>query len=226
MRPEKTGPQATKSVLTYARRYALAAAVGVAPDDDDDGNQGQQAGRPNGKPAARQEDKPKAPRADTVTHDGTFASTEQVKLLHTLRGKIGGLTEDMYRKQLAAFRDPDGKPVATSTDLSEGQIDNLIGRYKAQIDRQAKRMASEPLRVPGDPPEGPQGLISTEGVTAIESHMMAKGMASSELCAIFGIDRVDELTDAQSADALALVLSYGTQQHERVLAAVREKEMA
>jgi hypothetical protein len=31
-------PQGYGSALTYARRYALAAMVGIAPDDDDDGN--------------------------------------------------------------------------------------------------------------------------------------------------------------------------------------------
>lgn len=33
-------PQAVGSAITYARRYALASMVGVAPDDDDDGNAG------------------------------------------------------------------------------------------------------------------------------------------------------------------------------------------
>ena len=35
MRPTKDDPQGAGSVLTYARRYALAAMVGVAPEDDD-----------------------------------------------------------------------------------------------------------------------------------------------------------------------------------------------
>lgn len=33
-----SGPQDVGGAITYARRYGLAAAVGVAPDDDDDGN--------------------------------------------------------------------------------------------------------------------------------------------------------------------------------------------
>lgn len=35
MRPVKNDPQGIGSVITYARRYALAAMVGVAPEDDD-----------------------------------------------------------------------------------------------------------------------------------------------------------------------------------------------
>ena len=36
--PDKLTPQAVGSAITYARRYALSAIVGIAPDDDDDGN--------------------------------------------------------------------------------------------------------------------------------------------------------------------------------------------
>ena len=35
---DKLTPQAMGSAITYARRYALSAIVGIAPDDDDDGN--------------------------------------------------------------------------------------------------------------------------------------------------------------------------------------------
>lgn len=55
------GPQSIGSVATYIRRYSLAAAVGVAPEDDD-GNAGQGAPgdrkpvqRPQGKPAPQAE---------------------------------------------------------------------------------------------------------------------------------------------------------------------------
>lgn len=38
VKPVQDTPQGLGSALTYARRYSLAAMVGVAPDDDDDGN--------------------------------------------------------------------------------------------------------------------------------------------------------------------------------------------
>lgn len=44
----KNAVQAAGSTLTYARRYSLAAFLGVAADDDDDGNA---AGGGNGKPS-------------------------------------------------------------------------------------------------------------------------------------------------------------------------------
>ena len=50
--PTKADPQGYGSAITYMRRYALAAIVGVAPEDDD-GNAAS-AGTASGTPAARQ----------------------------------------------------------------------------------------------------------------------------------------------------------------------------
>ncbi len=48
-------PQTLGSIITYGRRYALAAMVGIAPDDDDDGQQAQEVatGEKLGTPAPR-----------------------------------------------------------------------------------------------------------------------------------------------------------------------------
>ena len=48
--PIKNDPQAEGSALTYARRYALMALAGIAPEDDD----GNAASKASGKPQARQ----------------------------------------------------------------------------------------------------------------------------------------------------------------------------
>lgn len=62
LRPVKEDPQGFGSALTYARRYCLAAMVGVVADEDDDGNAA--SGRPT-QPAdnARQPDRSQAARA-------------------------------------------------------------------------------------------------------------------------------------------------------------------
>lgn len=48
LRPTKPDPQGFGSALTYAKRYSLAAMLGVVADDDDDGNA---ASQPAPKPA-------------------------------------------------------------------------------------------------------------------------------------------------------------------------------
>lgn len=51
--PGKTDPQGIGSALTYARRYGLQAALGIAADDDDDGHAGSQQRQP-AKPQQQQ----------------------------------------------------------------------------------------------------------------------------------------------------------------------------
>ena len=62
LRPVKEDPQGFGSALTYARRYCLAAMVGVVADEDDDGNAA--SGRSN-QPGdnSRQPDRTQAARA-------------------------------------------------------------------------------------------------------------------------------------------------------------------
>ncbi len=45
MKPVKNDPQGMGSVITYQRRYALAAILGLNIDDDDDGNAGTHGGK-------------------------------------------------------------------------------------------------------------------------------------------------------------------------------------
>jgi hypothetical protein len=50
---KKNELHAMGSTLTYLRRYALSAIVGVSPDEDDDGNQGGQTYKPEPKQVAK-----------------------------------------------------------------------------------------------------------------------------------------------------------------------------
>lgn len=66
LRSRDSSPQAVGSALTYARRYALAAMVGVVADDDDDANEAQPQPTRWTPPAAPRQ--PPAPqRASTTT---------------------------------------------------------------------------------------------------------------------------------------------------------------
>jgi len=84
LRPVKEDPQGFGSALTYARRYCLAAMVGVVADEDDDGNAA--SGRPS-QPAdnARQPDRSQAARAFV---------TESIKAIGSLKTKTA--LDDWY----------------------------------------------------------------------------------------------------------------------------------
>jgi len=75
----KKDPQAAGSAITYARRYALTALLGICGDDeDDDGNNGSghaQDGKPVANRAAQPKEKPKGenpitcPKCDGIVED-------------------------------------------------------------------------------------------------------------------------------------------------------------
>ena len=80
--PVKTDPQGHGSAITYARRYALAAMVGVSPEDDD-GNAG--SGRGKGH-----DDQKKDKKEPPVTDDKVFRAR---KFAAGYKARLDALTE-------------------------------------------------------------------------------------------------------------------------------------
>jgi hypothetical protein len=79
--PDKSGhvtPQAQGSAITYARRYALSAALGIVTDVDDDGNQASQG------PALVNEDQRKA--LAKAAHDAGLTPADARKVLQEAVG--------------------------------------------------------------------------------------------------------------------------------------------
>lgn len=98
------------SGLTYARRYALSAIIGIVSDEDDDANQVQ----PERKPA-----KPKVQPVTSLAHDFTVGTAVTVKGKHdekpgTVRGyagelvtvEVGGKLYDLSVDKLTAVQEP------------------------------------------------------------------------------------------------------------------------
>jgi hypothetical protein len=80
MKPAKEDPQAYGSVITYQRRYALGAILGLNIDEDDDGN----------KASAPQSEEPEKP---------WMSKEERDKLLDwIMKGKYNGKTADQVIK--------------------------------------------------------------------------------------------------------------------------------
>jgi hypothetical protein len=192
--------QDLEDLTEKAAEYIPPPAKAGADPKGDGGSSSQTTSRQTSSPTGEVETRPKAPRANTIKHDGTFAGAPAVKLLHVLKGKVGGLTEDAYRKQLAAFKDADGKPITTSTDLSEAQIDNLIDRYKKKIAEQEKRAAEDP----------DTGAIfpTTLEIADLRGKLVDQDFVEAQWCSdLFGVDNLAGLTKAQSQLALELVLA-------------------
>lgn len=104
----KNDAQGYGSALTYARRYSLSAAFGVAPEDDD-GNAAAKA-----KPAARSAAKKEEPQ----TSSGKSAAAS---LIAELKSRCMGereLMADLLRK--ASYYEQDGKEYMMKLDKLEG----------------------------------------------------------------------------------------------------------
>lgn len=82
MNPTKSDPQGVGSAITYARRYALLAMTGAAPEDDD----GQAASQP------RQQTKREEPNKTTI-QEQVDASIRAVK-----NAKTTGEVDDLYKR--------------------------------------------------------------------------------------------------------------------------------
>jgi len=105
VRPTQDTPQAYGSALTYARRYSLAAIVGVAPDDDD------------GEAASKTP--PKADAQALAARLGAAASAAELSAAEdAVRSAWGGLT-DAERKTLTTHRNAARKRLAPPKPADE-----------------------------------------------------------------------------------------------------------
>lgn len=113
--PTKPDPQGYGSAITYMRRYALAAIVGVAPEDDD-GNAASQ-GDGNGKPQPRTQTKKAAPaQAEEPAH---------VREAKDILAKAAGITDV---DEFTAFFDGVQPRLADIKKASENTYNHVIAR--------------------------------------------------------------------------------------------------
>lgn len=107
-------PQSVGSAITYGRRYGLASMVGVAPDDDDDGEAAQ--GRSKDSQRERRTERPReaprqsAPAAAPVPSD-TITQEQRRRLVALSQER--GYTKDDMKVVLAAFGYENSKDIAT-----------------------------------------------------------------------------------------------------------------
>ena len=77
VKPVKNDPQSAGSAITYARRYSLSTAFGIASDPDDDGNGASQQAKNNQQPKNTQQ--PKAqPKSELTPEQKVVANIDWV----------------------------------------------------------------------------------------------------------------------------------------------------
>jgi len=94
----KHDPQGYGSALTYARRYSLQAACGIAPEDDD-GNAASQVGKQSKSPATNTKQQEGAPEPDA----NLVAQFKAAQDIPSLTQVMNGLPNDLKRLYTGHF---------------------------------------------------------------------------------------------------------------------------
>lgn len=111
---DKNTAQAAGSVVTYAKRYALAAVFGIASDEDDDGN---------GASGTSKESTQGKPKSQS-NGDSSKISESQVKLINAklsnmakVSGRDKGMLEDTLKGNFS---------ISSFKDLPKSQMKNVV----------------------------------------------------------------------------------------------------
>lgn len=127
-------PQAVGSAITYARRYALGAICGLAPDDDDaDAAQG----------APKRQAKTAAPIEDDVIFDKpapeVLSQAQMIRLQELGKTLYGPQEWEVQRPKLVQAVSKGA--ITSSKELTPGEADKLI----AGIEKKLKEVAQQPI---------------------------------------------------------------------------------
>lgn len=136
--PERAGPREVGGAITYARRYALCAVTGAAPDDDDDdaAQADQAATRRQGRETRRGRQQPvKDGREPGITGDQQRRMQTAFQALG-LAGK-----DDRLRYAVGVVQ----RPLNSSTQLTAAEADSVIAQAEAEV-------AARPTAPPGGDP--------------------------------------------------------------------------
>lgn len=125
--PMKQDPQAAGSVLTYLRRYSLAAIFGITSDVDDDGNQG------SAPPQYQQQNYQQAPQYQQQSNGLTEAQNK------AMYAKLKGLESATQMAVEALYNEAQ---VAAGVPVGIPRKDLTFAQAKAVIDALAQREKS------------------------------------------------------------------------------------
>lgn len=134
----KNDAQAVGSALTYLRRYSLSAMVGIAPDEDDDGN----AASGKGYQEQRNTDRRTEERREPIqrAHDPSFTDAERKRFCASLPEVGPEFTYDTLASFCEAIDRP--RPSAMTQSQRLALFDALKNNTNGVADRY-RRFASE-----------------------------------------------------------------------------------
>lgn len=115
------GIQGMGSALTYARRYALSAMVGIASDEDDDGEASMQAAKKYKAEQVQQS------RQQAAVNNPDPATKAQLQALMARFHERGLSSREGYLSELADFF---GRPIKSSNELTKAEVSEYLEASK------------------------------------------------------------------------------------------------
>jgi hypothetical protein len=168
--------------------------------------------------------------AAKVLPTGGPITPEQITLIHVLKGQVGGLTEEAYRKTIAVYRKADGERCVgedgkgTSKALSKDQASHYIGRLEDQIHKQGLR-----VDVRSDKTADDMGVVLAKPEASFDDLMQKAFQSDGEerewLHSLFGAEFAKELDRKQTETALQLLIcmSQGDDVYQTAVDQARER---
>ncbi len=138
LKPKADDPQAAGSAITYGRRYSLGAILGVASEDDDDGNT---ASKPKAEPKPDpQAEQPKAPaptgqpaRKPQVSNPDDTITQPQQRAIHALLTKLK-IEDDMARMEHVSRILALDHTITSVATLTKGEASTVIEQLGKEME--------------------------------------------------------------------------------------------
>lgn len=118
--PQQGSPQKVGTDITYYRRYTLCSGLGIASEEDDDGNT---ASKDREQPKRESAPEPRPIPASQVVDAATLMQ------IRKLRADIG-VDDDLYMQHLEIKH---GGPVTADTELSQHEANQLLTQYTTRL---------------------------------------------------------------------------------------------
>lgn len=140
LRAQQATPQGAGSAITYGRRYSLSAALGVAWDDDDDGNAASTPPKAEKKaaPKAKTKEEPKAKEEQKAPR-----KVDSLRAIAAAAKEIG-VTNDDIKEVMRRHYNKSASSELTDTEAAEMEK-NFVGWVAEVKDDDEKLMEDIPL---------------------------------------------------------------------------------
>ncbi len=148
----------------------------------------------------------RAGTAAAVAPTGGPITPDQTKAIHTLLSRVGNITDEAYRKQVAVYRQADGTPCAidgkgTSKLLSKEQASHLISRLEAKCDRQEQRAGA------GVDLDAAVPKAKTLGDWTAQAFLGDVEAEREWIHSLWGLEHVQDLDNTEATTALQLIMA-------------------